>query len=185
VAELHYRLAASQKERNSKDQKKKKPAKPAKKWPLFVLLIVILTASLVLGGKKTLNFFGLNKLGTKKTVSSSPTLGGVIPSQKVVIPEKPKEIISAFLDFSSQPLPAQVFFGNQLIGMAPLRSNTTLKVGKWYEVRGLFQLPEVGEVLEEKIQFTPQANSNVIPLAFDGKIGVLKIPPPTEIEKGL
>lgn len=93
-----------------------------------------------------------------------------VPTTTPVVTERP-----VFLDFSSSPLPVQIFFGEQAVGTTPLRTNTNLKVGSSYEARGVFNLPDIGETLEEKVQFPFAEGDNVIPIHFSGKVGVFKV----------
>lgn len=105
----------------------------------------------------------------------SGDVGGVLPAQPESLPVRVSEMQPVFLDISSTPIPARVFFGEAPIGVTPLRTTTNLKFGKWYEARAEFQLPEVGEVVEERTQFSPPQGATVMPINFPGKIGIFKV----------
>lgn len=118
-------------------------------------------------------------------VTEGPIAEGEVPPPTAVVPPEDTSPASApaplsedrpvFLDFSSSPLPAEIYFGDQTIGTTPLRSNTNLKVGRTYEARGVFQLPDLAETIEDKIQFTFAEGANVVPVHFAGKVGVFKV----------
>ncbi|MBI4374374.1 MAG: PEGA domain-containing protein [Deltaproteobacteria bacterium] len=80
-----------------------------------------------------------------------------------------------FLEFSSDPIPAKVFFGPEEIGETPVRVSTKLEEGKKYEIRAVYNLSELGHVIEEKtgVQLTP--GTEVIPVVFRPKVGVFKV----------
>ena len=145
-------------------------------WILYLVLIGALVATLVLGWpqvKKVGKFFAGKKTTPKHGVKESGQAGTALPANPTpLVPAGPQPV---FLDFSSAPIPAQVYFGEQQMGVTPFRQSSTLAQGKWYEVRALFSLPEIGEVLEEKNQFNFTEGANVIPISFIGKIGVFKI----------
>ena len=153
---------------------------------LFYLIAGVgLIAVVVLAVPVALRFTkGGKKGGEKKTIAErgrplvekEGQVGGVLPAETLpVVPDKSPSVQPVFLDFSSSPIPAQVFFGNQMIGVTPARISTNLFYGKWYEARAVFQLPEVGEAIEEKSQFSPPQGTTVMPVNFAGKIGVFKV----------
>ncbi len=102
-------------------------------------------------------------------------IGGVLPAETLPMAPKTAATSPYFLDISASPLPARVFFADASIGITPLKTSVNLEAGKSYEARALFQLPEIGEVVEEKAQFSPAAGESVIPVNFSGRIGVFKI----------
>lgn len=161
------------------------PPKAARsyKWLLYLFLGAILVVALVVGGSRAIEYLGL--FGAKKEASRRPPaaskerrpgrVGGVLPADKVTIPPASPEKQPLFLDFSSTPIPAQVFFGTEPMGVTPFRLSTTLMPGKWYEARAVFQMPEIGEVVEEKAQFSLPAGATLLPVNFSGKIGIFKV----------
>jgi len=154
-----------------------------KKWIPFSILALVLVAALAYGVPKiikTLKGRPATNSGSAKPVSGgrdekAGQVGGVIPAQPESLPVKPPEMQPVFLDISSTPIPARIFFGDEPIGVTPLRTTTNLKYGKWYEARAVFQLPEVGEVVEERTQFSPPQGATVMPINFPGKIGIFKV----------
>ncbi|QQR79672.1 MAG: PEGA domain-containing protein [Deltaproteobacteria bacterium] len=156
-----------------------------KKW-LYLGLIIVLAVSFAFGGLKTWKTF--NKLLSKKTAKKTEVV--VKPDQTFpTLPQKPVEPapspqqapvpqdLPVFLDVSSNPLPAKVYFGDQLIGTTPLRLSTTLTTGKWYEARAVFDLPEFGDSREEKTKFSvPLDNpTSILPVVFNAKVGTFKV----------
>lgn len=146
----------------------------------YLVLALVLIGALGFGGSRVLKFFTGNKKAKLETtgLENRGQVGGVLPgspSPQPFISENPSSLQPVFLDISSSPLPAKLFFGDQQVGLSPLRISTNLKVGSWYEARALFELPEVGESLEEKNQFSVPEGASVIPLSFSAKIGIFKI----------
>jgi hypothetical protein len=149
--------------------------KRSPRWLIYLALAAGLAVALVLSGPQLLKMLGPKKEVAKKRVGKPGEVGQALPVDKTPIPGKPPGVAPVFLDFSSSPIPAQVFFGDQQVGMTPFRISSNLHQGKWYEARALFQLPEIGEVLEERIQFTSPEGATVIPVNFPGKIGIFKV----------
>lgn len=153
---------------------------------LYGSLILVFVVVVVFGGPQVFKFFKGGKKskkdsGTTETTTSTSatgqagTVGGVLPAKTTSPAPKPEGPQPVFLEFSSTPISAQVFFGEDKIGLTPMRTSTNLTAGKWYEARALFQLPEVGEVVEERTQFTLPLGASIVPVNFSGKIGVFKI----------
>ena len=149
------------------DRKKLKP-----KWILYAGLGGALVLTLALGLPSLIKkFFPVEPI--PKSSEKPGRVGPALPAQKGT--ETPSALQPFFLDFAATPIPAEVFFGDQKVGVTPFRLSTNLKMGRWYEVRALFQLPEVGEVIEDKARWTPFEGTSVIPVRFSGRIGVFKI----------
>jgi pSer/pThr/pTyr-binding forkhead associated (FHA) protein len=94
-----------------------------------IALTVLLAVSLALAleffikGKKS----GGETNGDKKIGKKSETdgqVGGVLPAETQPLSGHPPASQPLFLDFSSTPIPAQVFFGGDAIGVSPLRIST-------------------------------------------------------------
>ncbi len=118
-------------------------------------------------------------VATTPTLPAPPTEAPTNPapaSAAPIVPDLPATGEQpVFLDFSATPLPADVYFGESLIGTTPFRSNTNLRIGKTYEAKALFKLPELNETIEERLQFVFPEGANVIPIHFAGKMGVFKV----------
>lgn len=150
--------------------KKEVPAKGGRRW----IFLAIGLGLVVVGGGLIFQKFVL-KGSSSAPQEAGGEVGGVLSAEKIEVPERDPGLQPFFLDFSSTPLPARIFFGDQEIGTTPFRTSSNLASGKWYEARALFPLPEIGETMEEKIQFTPSQGASVVPVLFAGKIGVFKI----------
>lgn len=147
---------------------------PPRRRRLF--LFVILGVLLVVAGIQLNKFLTPKRTSEKPVTSEQPgEVGGVtsLPQEEPSTP--PAKTRPVFMDFSATPIPAQIFFGSTQVGETPFRLSSDLEAGKWYEARGVFQLPEVGEVLEEKVQFQVTPGVEIIPVVFQGKIGVFKV----------
>jgi len=79
------------------------------------------------------------------------------------------------LDFTSEPIPAAVFFGKEEIGQTDFRVSSPMEDGKLYEARAIYKLEEIGETLEEIVTFAPTAGVEVLPVRFRAKVGLFKI----------
>lgn len=145
---------------------------------LYVVLLLALAVAVVLGGHRALKHF-LTKEDRPRTVvdgnDKPPEMGEALTADRVQIPETQPGVQAVFLDFSSSPIPAQIFFGDKLMGVTPFRISTTLGKGKWYEAKAVFQLPDIGDSLEERTQFHSPEDASVIPVSFAGTIGLFKI----------
>ncbi len=165
-----------------------------KKW-FYLALIIGLTIAFALGGAqawKVLKNKILAKKPAKKTevaINPQKTLPSVpaapqdtkssIPTegQPPNTPQAVPQDLPVFLDVSSEPLTAKVYFGDQLIGQTPLRLSTTLTTGKWYEARAVFDLPEFGDSREEKAKFSVPLDkpTSILPVVFKAKVGTFKV----------
>src|SRR3989338_2598712 len=106
--------------------------------------------------------------GEKEGVVSK-TIAGALPGG-----EKSASV-PVFINFTSTPIPAEIYFGSQKLGMTPYRQSTNLEFGKTYEARAVFNLPELNEVIEEKAQFRLKEGSQIVPVHFKGEIAMVKI----------
>jgi pSer/pThr/pTyr-binding forkhead associated (FHA) protein/tetratricopeptide (TPR) repeat protein len=152
------------------------PSAPARtrKWILYAGLVVALIVAGVFGGPKVMKIFSGKKTVQKK-IERKNKPASVLPAEATPTPAPAPGVQPVFLEFSATPIPAQIYFGNDPVGGTPLRISTNLTQGKWYEARGLFQLPEIGETVEEKVQFQFPVGGAVIPVNFVAKIGVFKV----------
>ncbi len=148
--------------------------KKGKKWILYLMMGLILVGVGVWGGQELYKLF-TKKKPLQKVGEKIGEVVGVIPAPKVKMPPKAPNLQPIFLDFSSSPIPSEVFFAETRVGVTPFRITTNLATGKWYEARALFQLPEVGEVVEERAQFSPPEGSSIIPVVFNARIGIFKV----------
>jgi len=111
-------------------------------------------------------------LGKAPKPVSEPTEPKV--ASPVTTPAPPSQI-PVFLDFASSPLPARVTMGNKDYGLAPVKVNVELEVGKTYEAVGMFQLEDIQDIRNITVSFTVAQDSTTIPILFKAPIGVLKI----------
>lgn len=111
---------------------------------------------------------------TSQTSEPAAAKPSEIPSA-VAVPSVPK-IQPVFLDVSSSPLPAKIYFGDVLIGVAPIRLSTSLTTGQLYEARAVFDLGEFGES-QEKVRFSipTHTTTSILPVSFEAKVGMFKI----------
>lgn len=89
-------------------------------------------------------------------------------------PPGPK-VQPVFLDFASSPLPARVRFEDKDYGIAPVKVNAQLEVGKVYTAEGVFKLEELQEDYTERATFSIEENQSIIPILFKAPIGVFKV----------
>ncbi len=147
---------------------------------LRILLASALIVTLATGGHRAWKYFHQDrskghKVAVKEKEGSLGSVGGSLSAEKSPSPSTNEGAQPVFLDFQSSPIPAQIFFSGDSIGLTPFRTSVNLNAGRWYEARAVFQLPEVGEVVEEKVQFSPPAGASVVPVNFAGRIGIFKI----------
>ncbi len=147
---------------------------------LFGSLIVVFLAAVVLAGPQMMKWIKGDKkpavVSEKKKIEKPMATSALPIKEKETTPPVKKEGPQpVFLEFAANPIPADIFFGDEKIGTTPLRTSTNLVVGKWYEAKAFFQLPEVGEVIEERAQFTLPSGASIIPVNFSGRIGVFKV----------
>ncbi|MDO8461325.1 MAG: FHA domain-containing protein, partial [Deltaproteobacteria bacterium] len=83
--------------------------------------------------------------------------------------------VPLFLDFTATPIPAEIYFGDQKIGVTPFRIQTPLRSNKIYEVKALFHLTEADQTLEAKVNFSPPPGAQVLTVPFVGRVGLFKI----------
>ncbi|PIR17502.1 MAG: hypothetical protein COV46_03995 [Deltaproteobacteria bacterium CG11_big_fil_rev_8_21_14_0_20_49_13] len=105
------------------------------------------------------------------TNPSEPQVIGQLPGTENTAPKK----IPVFLDFASSPLPARVSMDGQDYGLAPVKVNMELEVGKIYSAEAVFALDELQDAKTVKAEFAVEQNSNSIPILFKGQIGIIKI----------
>lgn len=91
------------------------------------------------------------------------------------LPPPGPKVQPVFLDFASSPLPARVRFEDKDYGIAPVKVNVQLEVGKTYTAEGVFKLEELQEDYTERATFSIQDNQSIIPVLFKAPIGVFKI----------
>jgi pSer/pThr/pTyr-binding forkhead associated (FHA) protein len=115
-------------------------------------------------------FLGSDSSGDKKNLGKST--GEVIETDSK---DESLAYTPIFLDFSSTPLRADVYFGESFVGRTPFRMNTRLQYGQVYEVRAFFRLKEAKETVEERLRFSLSPGQEVIPIEFSAPIGHFKI----------
>lgn len=154
-------------------------ASKSPRWLLYLFLGSFLVVVLVMGGPQAVKFFGGKKVSSAKKIlpqkEGPKVVEQVLPAEVKATSSQPEGTQPVFLEFSSSPIPAQVFFGDQLMGVTPFRTSLNLGTGRWYEAKAVFQLPELGETLEEKSKFNIPEGASVIPVNFSGKVGIFKV----------
>lgn len=159
------------------DQGLPEPAAPSR-WDRFRRPVLFLLVASFLIGAGWYFYRHLVKpkpaVPQKSAVPPEPNVEEAIatPPPPVAQPGSKRPI---FLDVSSSPIAVKVFFGEKEIGQTPFRVSTDLEEGKWYEIRGVFELPDLGEKLEEKVRFEVKAGQEILPLSLNGRLGIFKI----------
>lgn len=82
---------------------------------------------------------------------------------------------SLFLDIRTEPLPATIYFQDERIGVAPLKQSITIKPNQGYVLYADFELRELNDVYRKKVEFKPRPDVDVVEVAINAEIGVLKI----------
>lgn len=82
---------------------------------------------------------------------------------------------NVFLDVSTEPLPATVYFAEERLGTAPFKSSVSVEAGKIYDLYADFELRDINDIYRKKIQFKAQPDSDVVEIAVKAEIGTLKI----------
>ncbi|MBI3541237.1 MAG: PEGA domain-containing protein [Deltaproteobacteria bacterium] len=126
-----------------------------RKWVFHLALGIVFVGVLAWGGsqvwKKTQKLLVAQKIlpPTSEDHQKAGQVGGVVSSTPSPLPVAmgPQPF---FLEFSSTPISAQIYFGDQPIGVTPFRISTNLTPDKWYEARAVFQLTDINETLEER-----------------------------------
>ncbi len=101
----------------------------------------------------------------------------------VTVPEQPVEqtqqapanSFSVFLDVKTTPLPATIFFEDRRLGLAPIKESVSVENDKTYSVYADFELRELNDVYRKTVELKPKPDMDVVELAIDGEIGMLKI----------
>lgn len=157
---------------------------PPSFWRRLRLPILVGVAGIlmVVAGVQVFHFLTPKKVGEKPSATlreeereKPGEMGEVLTPSPEPVPSSVPAPRPVFLDFSSSPIPARVYFNDQEVGQTPFRTSTRLEEGRWYEAKAIFQLPEVGETLEQRAQFQVPARAEIVPVAFNGPIGILKV----------
>lgn len=83
--------------------------------------------------------------------------------------------IPVIVDFASNPLPARVVFLDKDYGMTPVRTTLTLKLGEQFTAEGHFPIPEFRDEYVERVNFTVEQTSNLVPVYFRPPIGTITV----------
>lgn len=83
--------------------------------------------------------------------------------------------VPVFLDVVSDPISAQIFFDKKELGTTPLKSELNLIPGNSYEVKAIFHLDQINQVLEKKINFVANAKESVANIEFSLKLATITI----------
>lgn len=148
---------------------------PEKKWhPILVysgMGVAILTVALV-GGYSYWKFLRPTKF--IKSPKEATTTPQIVQPTLPVVPAAPKTV-PVFLDFASSPLPAKVSMDGKDHGLAPVKVNVELEIGKSYTATGTFNLEELQDQRSVQASFDVTKDSTSIPILFKGQIGVIKV----------
>lgn len=98
-----------------------------------------------------------------------------LTSQESGPPEKLIPEFNVFLDLASQPTTARIFFEGKEIGQTPSKISIPVETGKEYEVVAEFDLKDIRDKYQQKLSFKADPRQEVVPLAFNADIGVIKI----------
>lgn len=80
-----------------------------------------------------------------------------------------------FLDITSQPESARIFFGEKDLGQTPLKASVSVEPGKEYTVTAEFDLRDLNDKYQSPMTFVADARKEVVPLKFEAELGVIKI----------
>ncbi|MBI4237075.1 MAG: PEGA domain-containing protein [Deltaproteobacteria bacterium] len=83
--------------------------------------------------------------------------------------------IPVIVDFASNPLPASVVFLGKNYGITPVRTTLTLKIGEQFTAEGHFPIPEFRDEYVERVNFTVEQTSNLVPVYFRPPIGTITV----------
>lgn len=167
-----------------------KPAKSSKR-PLVLALVLVL---LLIGGggffayrQGYLSFLsgsaeGEGAEGDRQVGEDSP---GVDPGQILEVEKTPEtsQELALFLEVDSQPLPASVSLGEELLGDTPFRISLELKPGE-SQLKARYQLSAVGESwdYEQTFQVDPGDESLKVTLTPPiGSLSIQSLPEPGEL----
>lgn len=98
----------------------------------------------------------------------------VLPAATAEAPP-PNSSFSVFLDVTTEPFPATIYFGEERLGTAPLKSSVQVEADKIYELYADYELRDLNDIYRKKVRFKAMPNSDVVELAIKAEIGVLKI----------
>ena len=76
---------------------------------------------------------------------------------------------------TSQPATARIFFEGEPVGQTPFKVSVPVEAGKEYEVTAEFDLKDIRDRYQQRLSFKADPRREVVPLAFNADIGVIKI----------
>lgn len=150
---------------------------PAKKsyarWGLSLCIVLAVFATAYFLGQRFLKISS----DAETPIQVREGLESVAESVAPGTVEVPVELsrVPIVLDITSLPISADIYYGDRLMGQTPFRTPMTLEKNKIYEVRAVFNLPEVDERVESKAQFSPPGEGQLVSIPFVGRLGVLTV----------
>jgi pSer/pThr/pTyr-binding forkhead associated (FHA) protein/tetratricopeptide (TPR) repeat protein len=88
---------------------------------------------------------------------------------------KPENVWSSVIDIKSEPIPATVFINGKRLSLTPIKERYDFEKGKTYEVMAEFELPDIKDVYQKKMPFTPNPREDVQSLTVQANIGQVKV----------
>lgn len=101
----------------------------------------------------------------------------VLKSEPAASPGGPtsRRRFNIFLDVSSLPTTARIFFDGKDMGLSPLKVSVPVENDKDYTVMAQFDLRDLHDQYQQKLQFKADPRKEVVPLVFNAELGVIKI----------
>lgn len=81
----------------------------------------------------------------------------------------------AFLDITSEPMPARVLFEDRVLGNTPLKSHVDLVANQNYTLIAEFELRDLRDSYQVKVPFVADPLKEVFSFPIKGEIGMIKI----------
>lgn len=97
------------------------------------------------------------------------------PQQKENVTDNKLPSFHAFLDVKTQPTRARIFFEGKDLGMSPLKIPVELEPEKEYVVIAEYDLSDINDRYQQKINFKADLRKEVVDLLFEAELGVIKV----------
>lgn len=89
------------------------------------------------------------------------------------VPQGP--MVPVFLEVSSEPLSAKIFYQGKELGMTPFKINISAPVGAPQELVAVYHFPDFNQDFSEKKSFTVGQQDELVKVDFAGSVGSLNI----------